>query len=143
MVHQAQVVHQLPGRVRLRVLGARHNSRVLKRIKETVACLTGVHSIDANPTTGCLLIRYARETYSDLAALFSAMSNSPELASLLELPADLEIEEVAGGLLGVFAVVGWLTGRGSPSLALMIPAAVAAAGILFITDTWPISFFEF
>jgi hypothetical protein len=115
---------------------------LLKKIRETTASLTGVHSVDVNPTTGSLLIRYARETYDGVAALFSAMNNAPELVSLLELPAELEIVEVAGGLLGFVAVAGWLIRRDSVGLALIIPAAVAAIGVLIVTDAWPISLFE-
>jgi len=132
MAHSSTVVHHIPGRVRLRIAEARHNSRLIDKVKTSVADVKGVSSVHGNPTTGCLLINYARETYSDLAELFSAMRNSTDLASLLELPAEFEMQPEVGAVMGISALAAWLTGRNN--LALVLTAVVV--GLMIINDTW-------
>jgi hypothetical protein len=138
MAHSSTVVHHIPGRVRLRIAEARHNSRLIDKVKTSVADMKGVSSVHGSPTTGCLLINYARETYSDLAELFSAMRNSTDLASLLELPVEFEMQPEVQAVMGISALAAWLTGRNN--LALVLTAAVV--GLMIVTDTWPIGLTE-
>lgn len=53
-----QVVHFLPGRVRLKVPAAKGNPAYIAQVREMFLLVPGVQSLDANPITGSVLIRY-------------------------------------------------------------------------------------
>jgi hypothetical protein len=53
-----QVVHFLPGRVRLKVPAAKGNVAYIAQVRERFLQVPGVRSLDANPITGSVLILY-------------------------------------------------------------------------------------
>ena len=54
----AYTASHIPGRIRLKIPHAKHNARVLEAIAESTRTLSGVQSVEHNPTTGSLLIHY-------------------------------------------------------------------------------------
>lgn len=54
----AELVHQLPGRLRLRMNGQRGDAAFFADMAKRVAALAGVHAVRANSRTGSLLIGY-------------------------------------------------------------------------------------
>jgi hypothetical protein len=54
----AELVHQLPGRLRLRVDSRRGDAAFFAGVAKRVAEIAGVRAIRANPRTGSLLIEY-------------------------------------------------------------------------------------
>lgn len=58
MRQQAQLVHHIPGRVRIRLPHAKGNRALLQQIKESISPRPGVRRVDVNPTTGSILIHY-------------------------------------------------------------------------------------
>src|SRR5262249_53558003 len=52
------VAHQVPGRVRMKVPGAKGNPALLQQIAQTFAAIPGIEEITVNPTTGSLVMRY-------------------------------------------------------------------------------------
>jgi hypothetical protein len=53
-----QVVHFLPGRVRLKVPAAKGNAAYIAQVREMFLQVPGVRSLEANPITGSVLILY-------------------------------------------------------------------------------------
>jgi hypothetical protein len=64
-----QVVHFLPGRVRLKVHAAKGNAAYIARVREAFLEVPGIRSLEANPITGSVLIIYdtGRITQTDAA----------------------------------------------------------------------------
>lgn len=58
MTAQAQVEHQMNGRVRLRIPSRRRDSAYFSRLKDRLSEQEGVESVEANPMTGSLLVRH-------------------------------------------------------------------------------------
>ncbi|MHB2021032.1 MAG: HMA2 domain-containing protein [Candidatus Xenobia bacterium] len=55
---QGEVLHAIPGRVRMRVQGLKGNEAVARRLERELAALAGVQVVVANPNTGTLLMQY-------------------------------------------------------------------------------------
>src|SRR3954469_4563537 len=55
------VLSSVPGRARLRVRGIRDDAARAANVGTSLRLLDGVHSADANPTTGAILVRFDPE----------------------------------------------------------------------------------
>lgn len=56
-----EIVHELPGRIRVRDKGLRGNAAALRRLELELATLAGVQTASAGTTTGSILVRFAVE----------------------------------------------------------------------------------
>lgn len=54
----AEIVHHIPGRMRLRVAGRRHDSAFFRQAEEVLANVPGVRRVHANPQTASLLVEH-------------------------------------------------------------------------------------
>jgi hypothetical protein len=59
------VAHQVPGRVRMKVPGAKGNPEMLKQIADTFAAIPGIEEITVNPHTGSLVMRYDTDQHDE------------------------------------------------------------------------------
>lgn len=59
LLARAEVAHQLPGRMRLRVLAQRGSGRLLADLAARLEAVPGVHRVQANPRTGSLLLAHS------------------------------------------------------------------------------------
>ena len=59
------VAHQVPGRVRMKVPGAKGNPELLQQIAQTFAAIPGIEEITVNPTTGSLVMRYDTDQHDE------------------------------------------------------------------------------
>lgn len=62
MATNAVIVHQLPGRVRLRLHEKRGDPDYFSAMSENIARLNGVHHVKVNPSTGSMLIEFSEST---------------------------------------------------------------------------------
>jgi len=86
----AFVVHELPGRLRLRIPEKRSDSAFFAGLAERLTECPGVRSIEINALTGSILLFHAAETsavdvarYAEQAALFSVIPSSATPARTL------------------------------------------------------------
>ena len=86
------VVHALPGRVRLKIPRVKENLELARQAQEKLSQAPGIQRVEANPTTGSLLILY------DLAMLASVETLEPMGAIFAELFPEVALEELAAGL---------------------------------------------
>jgi hypothetical protein len=54
----AHIVHHVPGRMRIRVHGAKHNPKMFDRLKGALSHTDGITRIDTNRDTGSMVIHY-------------------------------------------------------------------------------------
>jgi cation transport ATPase len=59
------VAHQVPGRVRMKVPGAKGNPEMLQQIAQTFAAIPGIQQITVNPATGSLVMRYDTDQHDE------------------------------------------------------------------------------
>jgi len=64
------VAHQVPGRVRMKIPGAKGNPEMLQQIAQTFAAIPGIERITVNPTTGSLVIRYDADQHDEFHGQF-------------------------------------------------------------------------
>lgn len=53
-----RLVHSIPGRIRLKAKNLYRQSRSAEEIVRKLSIIDGLHSVEANPTTGSLTMRY-------------------------------------------------------------------------------------
>lgn len=84
-VQGLEIVHALPGRVRLKVARLRGDPALAREAQTRLAGVPGITAIEANPTTGSLLVCFEPErlkSLESLAALAEALGRlAPELDS--------------------------------------------------------------
>lgn len=82
-IHDAQVVHFLPGRIRLKSAQFKGNPALAQEVQQTLLTLPGVLSVEAQPTTGSVLVLYDSANHLPLPTLaeafgWSAAETTPE-----------------------------------------------------------------
>ncbi len=73
-VTAADVVSQAPGRVRLRLGALRGQPQVADQLTEALAAVEGIRQVQANSTTGSVLILFADAVYPSPDALLEAIT---------------------------------------------------------------------
>jgi len=106
---QAQIEHELPGRLRLRIPSRRGDRTFFEAAGQRIAAMPGVRSIHANPLTGSLLVGHGTST--DAIASFARERGLFDLPSSETLPARREPV------------------RRTPPAGLPAPLSLAAAGL--------------
>lgn len=74
-----QIVHALPGRVRLKLHRLKNNTSCAAEIQRDLLKVLGIKHLEANPQTGSLLIEYDPN-------VLEALSLHPSVSSCLGLP---------------------------------------------------------
>lgn len=100
-----KIAHQVPGRIRMKVAGAKGNPAVLEEVRATFASIPGIEEVKVNPATGSIVLNYdtgrheefhghLHSRYSDnLAHGHSAPTNEiDELARKIEAEAEFLAE---------------------------------------------------
>lgn len=77
----ARIVHHVPGRLRIKVLGVRAESEFLAAVQSVIGAVHGVDLVRVNPSSSSIVIHY---TPSDTIFHFR-LQQDPALGSLLEL----------------------------------------------------------
>jgi Heavy metal associated domain 2 len=65
-----KIAHQVPGRIRMKVSGAKGNPEQLDEIKQTFSLIPGIEHVDVNPDTGSVILRYDPDRHDDFHAGF-------------------------------------------------------------------------
>jgi len=105
MGSSAHIAHHIPGRLRLKVPGAKGNPAFLDQVRAALTSVEGVSEIEVNPVTGSVLVHYdpdAFDTFHDnvhehatrnnLFAVQPAKPPSPKLTEVDEAVDALEVE---------------------------------------------------
>lgn len=53
-----QIAHQVPGRIRMKIPSAKGNPARLEEYRETLSAIPGIESIEVNPETGSVVLKY-------------------------------------------------------------------------------------
>jgi Heavy metal associated domain 2 len=97
MAHEAHVSHHIPGRMRVKVPGAKGQPRMLQQIQQALAPMPGVQRVEVNPATGSVLIYYDPSRHEAFHMQLAAHGTHADLLSL-QPPALTEVEATAATL---------------------------------------------
>ena len=64
------IAHQVPGRVRMKVPGAKGNAELLEQIGQVFAAIPGIERIKVNPATGSVVLHYDVEQHDEFHGHF-------------------------------------------------------------------------
>lgn len=95
MVSGADVVHNIPGRLRVRLPRSSRNARLLSELRTFVEGLGGVREVEINPLTGSILVHYAPESHEQIRSLLAGSpwaEAPPELTEANDLAEKIEKE---------------------------------------------------
>jgi hypothetical protein len=118
---EAQIVHRLPGRVRLRISGKRNDTAYFSKLAEMIRACPGVGEARVNPLTGSLIVWHEGPfevvaAYAEARQMFRVTGPSPAAPLRTQVAEGLEdtsrnLEAVTGGELDLdgMLIVG-LTG---------------------------------
>jgi hypothetical protein len=65
-----EIAHQIPGRIRMKVPSAKGNPEQLEGYKEILGAIPGIESIETNPDTGSIVLRYDPDAHDSFHAGF-------------------------------------------------------------------------
>src|SRR5450432_3852924 len=91
----AQVAHQVRGRIRIKVLGAKGDRQYLESIQQSISPLPGVQSVEVNSGTGCIVVHYDHFAHHDFHQTLSEhglVLKSPEVSEVDAIAANIEHE---------------------------------------------------
>jgi hypothetical protein len=57
-----QIMHAVPGRLRLKIAKVRYDTDFAREVRTRLSPLAGIRSVETNPTTGSVLVRYDVQT---------------------------------------------------------------------------------
>jgi hypothetical protein len=74
--HSAEIVHHVPGRLRLKVPRGRDNPAILEQIKTAFGHVPNVDSVETRVASGSVVVLYDPEHYGDIAALVRGLART-------------------------------------------------------------------
>jgi hypothetical protein len=84
MAHKVAIGHHIPGRLRISVLHAKNNRKVLEGIAKSVGSMAGVRKVDISPQTGSIIVHYPKAQYDQFPAALADLGDDSEMFSLTE-----------------------------------------------------------
>jgi hypothetical protein len=88
-----QIAHQVPGRVRMKIPGAKGNPELLQQISETFGVIPGIEQITVNPATGSVVLHYDAERHDEFHGTFQHHYHQAQGAH--SHPPSTEIDDLA------------------------------------------------
>jgi cation transport ATPase len=65
MAHDAEIVHHVRGRLRMKIKKAKGDECLLEQIRQAMVSIPGVREVTVNPTTGSIVLNYDPEDHGE------------------------------------------------------------------------------
>ena len=65
-----KIIHQVPGRIRMKIPSAKGNEAQLQSYKDVLSPIPGVEDIEVNPVTGSIILKYDADQHGHFRAGF-------------------------------------------------------------------------
>jgi hypothetical protein len=88
-----KIAHQVPGRIRMKLGGAKGDVAALEEIKATFSAIPGIEDVTINPTTGSVVLRYDVDRHDAFHG--GLHHHCPDCAPTGRRPPKGEIDELA------------------------------------------------
>jgi hypothetical protein len=149
MAHEAEIVHHVRGRVRMKVKGAKGDEALLEQIRQALTPIPGVREVSVNPDTGSVIMHYDPETNgefhdrlqkhgsSHIAVRRAPRSEIDDVAEKLEQEAEFlaEHSEVARCVVGFCRELDRqvkLSTDNAVDLKVLVPLGLAAYTFIYV-----------
>lgn len=135
MLPQAEVVHEMKGRLRVRIPEQRQNREYFGKVRERLAGLDGVRSIETNYMTGSVLVLHESspqviQDYAEEKGLFQVRQSKSDPVALSQ--------RIAGGFRQVEGRVNAFSkGQVDVTALAFLGLAVAGAFQILKKNIWP------
>jgi hypothetical protein len=93
MTSHAHIVHHTPGRLRLKLSGAKGNADFLAQVKESLGPMQGVREIEVNSVTGSVLVHYDPENFADFHHDVNDHASQNDLFAIQHQPPITKVDE--------------------------------------------------
>jgi len=132
---QAELVHTIPGRSRIRIPGRRGDSVFFASVATGLSTFQGVQKVEVNPLTGSIVIHHdvpiegIAKAAEDLRLFaLAATSGTQSLAAMQALPLDMRVVAALG--FGALALLQIGRGQVLPQAATLAWYAATLTGVL-------------
>lgn len=82
MQEKIEILHYMPGRIRLKVPYIKNNQKICGVIHQHASSIKGVRSIEANPTTGSVLVRFDKDDTKIMQILNETLEDAETLTAI-------------------------------------------------------------
>ena len=97
MAGKFKIVHQVPGRIRMKIPSAKGKPEELQSYKEVLLLIPGVEDVELNPVTGSIVLKYDPDRQVEFGAKFTDHVNKQNAEPPRKpRPPTNEIDAVAG-----------------------------------------------
>ena len=86
MIRDVKIIHFIPGRVRLRIQEIKENAKLAREIQQAFINIPGITTVDMNPLTGSVLIKYDPKSLLQQASLDQLSETLTKYFPSLDLP---------------------------------------------------------
>ena len=93
MTSHAHIVHHTPGRLRLKVAGAKGNADFLDRVKDALGPIQGIREIEVNSVTGSVLVHYDSENFENFHQDVHDHASRNDLFAIQHQPSITKVDE--------------------------------------------------
>jgi cation transport ATPase len=93
MTSHAHIVHHTPGRLRLKVAGAKGNADFLDRVKDALGPIQGIREIAVNSVTGSVLVHYDSENFENFHQDVHDHASRNDLFAIQHQPPITKVDE--------------------------------------------------
>jgi hypothetical protein len=137
MRYPAQIVHHIPGRIRVKISRAKHNRALLNRVRESLANCNGVERVSVNEATGSFLIYYDPQSLKDFNQRLAKYGADENLFRLERNSRDDEslAARSIGDVFGFVSESIKSVTRDAISLRELFPLAIGTYAFFFIDRT--------
>lgn len=92
-MQKAQIVHHIPGRLRIKLPQAKGNHALMQRIYESFSPHHGIRRVETNATTGSVLIQYDPQMHQEYESKLTTHAASENLFAIDSPPEITEFDE--------------------------------------------------
>lgn len=135
MSETADILHHVPGRVRLRLVLAKRKVEKLREIQQALEGIAGVQTVDANPVTGTIVIQYHPGLFAEFPGALATYASEQGLFEIRcgeSIPSVSEADRSLNRVLGeVNRKVQQAMGN-AVNLKELLPFALGAYGLFFV-----------
>jgi len=135
MSDSADILHHVPGRLRLQVPFAERNTEKVMGLQEALKGVAGVDQVQANPTLGTILIRYEPSLFSEFPGALATYAAEHDLFEIPCHDSSPCVSETDRSLNRVFGEVNRRVQQAlgnTINLKELLPLALGGYGLFFV-----------
>jgi len=131
----AELIHHIPGRMRLRIRAAKGNPGKLTAIERSLEGLSGVRLVEIKPTLGTIIIQYDRDLFTGFMGKLADYAMEHDLFAIGERKMAAPVSNADRSIKGFFGTLDRTVQSAvgnAISLKELLPLALGFYGLAFV-----------